>query len=186
MTFFPYSLEPPEPDQFLAAQNVDVTSRGYSKEMLSAKYHTIFADADQRRVCKVCSKAGIQVLSQLPSPCHTCAATNSHSPSSHSPSRRLYERRNVHIREVQGDRFMPLDPALRLATQQLAESDALMAKLEESFQNQHTSGDGQVFANASHIYSFPARATRPISPVQHHKCRGIAQGSEAVALQVLE
>ena len=110
--------------------------------MLSAKYHTIFADADQRRVSKVCSKAGIQVLSQLPSPCHTCAATNSH-----SPSRRLYERRNVHIREVQGDRFMPLDPALRLATQQLAESDALMAKLEESFQNQHTSGDGQVFVN---------------------------------------
>ena len=124
--------------------------------MLSAKYHTIFGDCDQRRVSKLCARAGIQVLSELPSPCPTCAATKSQ-----APSRRLYERRNVPAKDVQGPRFLPSDQVLRLATEQLAESDALVARMEDPSYQQHLAHEHKIHTHASQLHSFAARATRP-------------------------
>jgi hypothetical protein len=126
LSFFPYSLHlPPAESTNINAQSMDIHSRGYSKEMMCAKYHTIFGCCDQRRVYKACARAGVSVLTSLPSPCPICAATKSS-----APFRRMYERINVSPREVTGQYFQPVETELKHAIKQLAESDASAAKYE--------------------------------------------------------
>jgi hypothetical protein len=48
LSFFPYSFH--LPPTTIHAHSMDIHSRGYSKEMLSAKYHTIFDCCDQHHV----------------------------------------------------------------------------------------------------------------------------------------
>ena len=155
LSFFPYSFH--SPPTSIHAHSMDIQSRGYSKEMLSAKYHTIFGCCDQRRVYKACARAGICVLTSLPSPCPLCAATKSS-----TPSRRMYERTNVSPREVTGQYFQPVEPELKHAIKQLAESDAAAAKYETIIESSVPVQATSCICHGVHnIQCFPARSTKP-------------------------
>ena len=115
LTFFPYEffdLQVPN------ANTMHISSQSTSKATLTAKYHTIFGCASQRRVHSLLQRAGIEVYATLHCPCVTCAAIKSH-----MPSRRAFERTNVPKSQVKGQAWNPTDPDLRAAIQQLKITD---------------------------------------------------------------
>jgi hypothetical protein len=139
--------------------------------MLSAKYHTIFGCCDQRRVYKACARAGISVLTTLPSPCPICAAVCAAQicdlvvdlvTKSSAPSRHMYERVHVPVREVKGQYFQPVEPELIAAIKQLAESDASAAQYETTIEdNKPVQAASSLCSKINNVQCFPARSTRP-------------------------
>lgn len=115
LTFFPYEFFDP---QVPNANNTHLPGQSTSKATLTAKYHTIFGCASQRRIHSLLQRAGIEVYATLHCSCVTCAETKSH-----MPSRRVFERTNVPKSQVQGKAWNPTDPDLRAAIQQLKITD---------------------------------------------------------------
>ena len=122
LTFFPFTLVPSD-TVYTHAASIEPDRR--SKATLTAKWHTIFACSNARRVHAALRRVGVEVFADLHVPCSTCAETKTH-----MPSRRLYERANVPIAKVRGAHFESADHDLAQAISQLRESNDAVAAQE--------------------------------------------------------